>query len=254
MRVATKNGYEDIVYVMYKVNAGDKRFLENDEMYFEGTVYGLVTYTTIMGGSVTLPGIEATKATLYTEDMKSEAIGIGESSFPVELFSWETRYYNYAAISILNNSNVTMDFRVKVIFRDSDGGIIGIGNASEDYIGAGDEVLIKVHNDEKFTTFDYEIEYTEYTGSRKPTAKDITIQTHDSKNKVIIEAKNNGKYIARYPEYNILFFYNGRVVASDSGYLTDGDYELKPGKTEMREVKTSENFDSYRIWLTGYAQ
>ena len=50
----------------------------------------------------------------------------------------------------------------------------------------------------------------------------------------------------------MLFINKDKVVSYDDSYLTDSDYEIKPGKTEMVEVKTSETFDSVLVFFVGY--
>lgn len=60
LRVATKRSeyggyYEDIIYVNYKGN----RLLEGDIINIWGEFEGLETYETILGGRVTIPGVES---------------------------------------------------------------------------------------------------------------------------------------------------------------------------------------------------
>lgn len=59
MRIATKGNYDDVVYVTYERPSSDKRILEDDRVTVYGVCKGLYTYTTIMGGSVTLPKFTA---------------------------------------------------------------------------------------------------------------------------------------------------------------------------------------------------
>lgn len=59
MRIATKGNYDDVVYVTYERPDSDKRILEDDRVTVYGVCDGLYTYTTIMGGSVTLPKFTA---------------------------------------------------------------------------------------------------------------------------------------------------------------------------------------------------
>lgn len=58
----TKNEYdfwEDTVYVHYTYSDGESRILEDDIITMYGTLNGLKTYTTIFGGSVTIPDFYA---------------------------------------------------------------------------------------------------------------------------------------------------------------------------------------------------
>lgn len=55
LRVATKGGYDNVVYVEYLRGANESRILEDDRVAVKGKYEGLYTYETIMGGTVTLP-------------------------------------------------------------------------------------------------------------------------------------------------------------------------------------------------------
>lgn len=57
-RVATKGNYDDVVYVTYMGDSGS-RILEGDKVTIYGTYYGVYSYTTVMGASVTIPRITA---------------------------------------------------------------------------------------------------------------------------------------------------------------------------------------------------
>lgn len=54
-RVATSGNYDDVVYVVYIREPGEDRILEGDNITFDGTAYGLYTYTSIDDFSITLP-------------------------------------------------------------------------------------------------------------------------------------------------------------------------------------------------------
>lgn len=51
--------WDDTVYVNYDSYNADSRILEDDVVMFYGEFQGLKTYTTIMGGSVTIPYVIA---------------------------------------------------------------------------------------------------------------------------------------------------------------------------------------------------
>ncbi len=57
MRVSDANG--DIWYITYKRADAESRILEDDRITIYGECRGTVSYTTIFGGSVTIPGINA---------------------------------------------------------------------------------------------------------------------------------------------------------------------------------------------------
>ena len=59
LRVATKGGHDDIVYVTYTRKDGEGRILEDDKIKVYGGFNGLYTYTTILGASISLPSFNA---------------------------------------------------------------------------------------------------------------------------------------------------------------------------------------------------
>lgn len=65
-RMSTKGSYDDIVYIMYDPDILDVRILEDDEITVYGTFSRMVTYETIMGGSVTLPLINVDRIELHS--------------------------------------------------------------------------------------------------------------------------------------------------------------------------------------------
>ncbi len=66
LRVAVKGsesggGADDIVFVYYKKNIVKSRILENDMITFYGVSKGLYTYTSTLGGAITIPLIQVDK-------------------------------------------------------------------------------------------------------------------------------------------------------------------------------------------------
>lgn len=51
--------WNDTVYVIYKYKDGESKFLEDDIVNLYGTYTGLYSYKSVLGGTVTIPGINA---------------------------------------------------------------------------------------------------------------------------------------------------------------------------------------------------
>lgn len=51
--------YDDTVYVTYMYEDGDTKFLEDDIVTFYGTYFGLYTYESVLGASITIPEVFA---------------------------------------------------------------------------------------------------------------------------------------------------------------------------------------------------
>jgi len=58
-RVATKGDFDDVVYVTYKRQEGEPRVLENDIVEIYGDLEGVTTYTSVLGGNITIPSVKA---------------------------------------------------------------------------------------------------------------------------------------------------------------------------------------------------
>ena len=65
MRVATKKSdygsdyYDDVIYVFYFYNDDDPKFLEDDFVTLWGVYANTITYTSTMGGEITIPAMYA---------------------------------------------------------------------------------------------------------------------------------------------------------------------------------------------------
>ena len=56
-RIATKNGYENIVYVTYTRQEGESRLLENDRITVYGECNGVTSYMSLLG-TITIPSVK----------------------------------------------------------------------------------------------------------------------------------------------------------------------------------------------------
>ena len=57
-RIATKNGYENVVYVTYTRHDGESRILENDSITVYGECNGVTSYLSVLGGTITIPSVK----------------------------------------------------------------------------------------------------------------------------------------------------------------------------------------------------
>ena len=71
--------------------------------------------------------------------------------------------------------------------------------------------------------------------------------------KAILSLTNTGEIAACFVRYTILFMDGERVVDYVKGFAMDEENELKPGKTITKEGKSSEAFDSVKVYYTGQA-
>jgi hypothetical protein len=68
LRVATDGKYDDVIYCTYDEKSLDYRLLEDDHIIIYGTVQGITSYETVLGGSVTLPQIAVDRIDLIKDE------------------------------------------------------------------------------------------------------------------------------------------------------------------------------------------
>ena len=61
IRLATKGGYDDVIFIVVDRDLLDKRILEDDVIRFYGISAGLVTYQSTLGGEITIPSASVEK-------------------------------------------------------------------------------------------------------------------------------------------------------------------------------------------------
>lgn len=64
----TDYGYTDTVMVYYEANADDDKLLTGDIISIMGVGNGEITYTSVLGESITIPYITAENLTINKED------------------------------------------------------------------------------------------------------------------------------------------------------------------------------------------
>lgn len=64
IRLATKNGYDDVVYCSYDPNLLNFRILEEDQITVYGVCEGVESYTSVLGAQVTLPSVSVERIDL----------------------------------------------------------------------------------------------------------------------------------------------------------------------------------------------
>lgn len=58
-RVKVNNDYKKVIYVSYIPKSSENKILENDKVVIRGVSVGEISYTSTMGGKISIPGIEA---------------------------------------------------------------------------------------------------------------------------------------------------------------------------------------------------
>ncbi len=161
---------------------------------------------------------------------------------------WYTRHF----FIIQNNSKETLDISVSSLAYSEDGQIIAADDSSVDAVGAG--CISIIYN--AFET-DEPIAYYEDTWSSKASSiyssviQNLSYTQNDISNGAVFQVTNDGDITAQFVEGYVLFLKDGELVAYDSTFFTDDDYEIKPGATISKQVTSNKDFDSIELYLTG---
>lgn len=253
-RVAVNGDSDEIFFVSYSRKTGEGRILEDDQVVVQGVCLGTITYESTMGGRITIPACSANSIALYdsTVDAATDA-SEGDEKFPAVGYTYATKKYYFVFLEIENKSGRDTKIEVLIKYFDENGELVGITNTDESAFEKDTKILLQVSNDLPFATYEYEIVAKDdkyYTGVDSA----LEVKSNTAKNKVIVSVTNNGTKAAKYVYCNILFLKNGVVVGWDSGYMTDSDSMIKPGKSEYAEFKCSEEFDDVRVYVHGLGE
>ena len=252
-RVAIGGDSDCVFFVEYARPEGSSRILKDDQVTVRGKSVGTVTYESTMGGQITIPACIADEMIEY-KPISIQAAGSQseESADDFETVGYRYEHSNkhdlYLAITNNTGRNVRIDILVKYL--DENGGLVGIHNASEEAFAAGTQMLVSTSNDIPFESYEYEINAKDET-YYAPVVDALEIEKTMIGNKVIVGITNTGSIAAKFVEYNVLFLNHGDVVDTEWGFATDSDSEIKPGKSEYIEVKSSQEFDEALIFLKG---
>lgn len=172
------------------------------------------------------------------------------SQIEVTEYSYSNSFWHYAFLVVKNNSDFVLDISVSVKFYNDAGELIGVKEDSESPVASDTAVCMYFMPDEKFATMEYEIslDKEKYYAS---VVQDLTYETVSAKDKEIISVTNNGRDAAEFVQVYALFFNGDEVVGFQNEYITDKDYEIKPGKTISVELNCYEKYTSVKYYLTG---
>ncbi|MBQ9867473.1 MAG: hypothetical protein IJM34_10670 [Lachnospiraceae bacterium] len=177
---------------------------------------------------------------------------MSESDFAVEEYLYEDSIGSgHSFLIITNNSSKTVGIDINMTAYNADNSVIGAGSSSIDVIAPGEVSIASVYFD-----FVKGIDHTEYSLSfdtspyYKSGLEDLEIVQHVNDKNVVVTVTNNGKEASKFVQGYALFFdAEGNVIGSDTGYIVDGDSELKPGATLSKQFDAYKAFDSAKVYF-----
>lgn len=187
-----------------------------------------------------------------TEKPKSKVFDESDikSKLEVKEYSYIDSINNYRLFLVItNNSDNDIALTSDLTTKDSDGNLIGAKSADVRAFERGTTICLSYYLDDQPATYEYEFSIGKE--SFKSILSSLSYETSIAKDKAIVSVTNNGEIPADFVEYTCLFFKDNVLVGADSGYATDDDSELKPGKTINKEARSFTEFDSIQVYLTG---
>lgn len=161
---------------------------------------------------------------------------------------WYTRHF----MVLENKSNETVDISTSSLAYNENGSMVSAANASFDALGAGCTSIIyeAFETGEQIDHYDTEINVSP-SKYYESVIQDLSFVQNDISGGAVFQVTNNGDNAAEFVEGYALFFSGEELVGYDSSYFTDGDSEIKPGKTISKQLTCRQNFDRIEFYMTG---
>lgn len=250
MSTATAYGYveQTITAIFNKVSLYvDGTKVNGNTLLYNGTTYvPLRDAAEILGKEV---GYDAETSTAYIGKVPTLNKTNKKENNENKKYTFKYGFLNYAAVSIKNTTNETIDIDVNFLLKDSSGNIVGVKNDNISAIAPQQEALLYSADDIEFSDFDYKI--TTKSSNYDSVINNVSIDSKIADDRIIINATNNGNKDMDFLKATVLYFSNGKPVAIDYNFLIGSDYALSPGTTEYAEINPYTDFDDYKLYISG---
>jgi len=197
---------------------------------------------------------ESENAGSQTDNGKDQASGFDEqtalSQLNVQEYSYSNQYNHFDFLVIENNSKWNLRINAELQTFDSSGNILSVKNDSKSAVEHGTTTIIPFSLDEEYAKTEYALSLSEEK-AYSSVVSNLSYTNNPSTNKEIISVTNNGDVDVYYACAYVLFFKGDTVVDWDYSYFINDDNTLKPGETKSRELDCYEDYDSFKIFLTG---
>lgn len=198
-------------------------------------------------GETEVSGEDSIAEETSKEEFDSESV---LKQLKITEYHFKNDYWNFACLEIKNDSPYNLNISANVNFYDEDKNLIGAKDDEQGAVESGYSTILYFMPDEDYSDMEYELnvseeEYFECVQSN------LSYKATEAEDKVIVSVTNNGDKAAEFVKAYVLFFKGDSPVGFSSNYVMDDDDELKPGKTISQEMDCYEEFDSYKVFLSG---
>lgn len=252
IRLAT-NGYFNLNEVVYLVMHSDPGFgiLLDDSLRVYARFVGMYTFTTVIGAKTTIPMFVVDSIELIESESVSQTdtkdVDDADCFTVITEYTWSRGFIHSVGLVVRNDTSSAKEITCHVTFQDEEGSPIGVQRTTESAIGPGCEALFVLNNDEAFDQYEYEITMEEET-FYVSIMQNLEVEAITTNTKAILSITNTGDIDAELVSAHVIFLNGDTAVDYNSAYVED----IRPGKTEMVEVKTRSTFDSVQVYFTGH--
>ncbi len=178
---------------------------------------------------------------------------VSVSDFTIEEHKLENYSDTMWFMVIKNNSEYDVMITVNSTAYDQEGNVVGADDTSIDVLGAGQTSLCNFYYDGVDNVdhiqcqwfFDTDLYYEDVIHNLEVNS------TINDKN-VIVSVSNHGSFPAEFVEAYALFFDSqGNLVDTDSAFIGDNDYEIKPDASFTEQLDSYQAFSSVEVYFTG---
>ncbi len=194
----------------------------------------------------------------------SEQVGATETPAPavsVTDTQFEKKGYIYTNILgdtlyfciVKNNSAATVEVKGEASAKDAAGAVLGVNDSRIHVLAPGETSIMSFyfHDVSAPDSVDCKLTY-DTSPYYLPVINNIAMEQTINDRNLTIVATNKGSINAQFVEAYALFFdAEGNIVSYTTGYLTDKDFEIKPGASIAEQLDAYENFDHVECYLTG---
>lgn len=214
----------------------------------------------IQVGLMNMGGAGTSTESLATKPPETEAPAAGSDVMPkgdgwevVKAYKFKNKYVDYYdyLVALKNTSGADKDVSVRVLFQDKEGNVVGVQEKSE-YAFANEQVaLFEFRSDVDFEKADVSVSMRDLY-LYETTHSMLESKLSQLEGKVIVSVKNTGDKPANFVTYRIVFLDEaGNMTEHGYGYIGDMDSQIKPGATELKEVRAYEPFKSAELYVWG---
>ncbi|WWR15021.1 hypothetical protein V1224_11050 [Lachnospiraceae bacterium JLR.KK008] len=222
---------------------GDKMYYFDAEGYIHPNAVTPDGKMTGADGSL-VPGSSVSNIT-YSPDCVTTSLFVND-------YLYENMFATYHIFEVTNLSPYTIRLTVNDAAKNAAGVVIGAAKTSEEDIPSGSTVFVRSFFNDVSGVVSFDTTFQVKEEDRYlPVLQGIVYQTADIGDKVTVTAVNMGDKPAEFTEATAVFFKDGKVVYCGTDYLTDADYELKPGATISGQINAyGREYDTVKVYLT----